>query len=79
MHVGVQIEESAAHLPAVETPLDDTGFVEFAVAGAEVAGDFRCAECGYGAVVQRVIPLCPMCGGTVWESHGSAPRRVGPA
>ena len=41
-----------------------------AVAGSPAAGEFRCAECGYGAIVQRVLPQCPMCGGTVWESRG---------
>jgi hypothetical protein len=78
LQVGVQIDESAAaRLPAVETPFDDIGFVDFAVAGTEVAGEFRCAECGYGAVVQRVLPSCPMCAGTVWESRGApAPSRV---
>lgn len=41
-------------------------------AGAEISGEFRCAECGYGAVVQRVLPPCPMCGGTAWELRGPA-------
>ena len=70
--VGVEVEESA--VPAgplpLEVSLDDAGFVEFGVAGSPAAGEFRCAECGYGAVVQRVLPQCPMCGGTVWESRG---------
>jgi len=71
VQVGVRIEESAAaQLQAVEMQLDDSGFVDFAVAGTEVTGEFRCAECGYGAVVQRALPSCPMCGGTVWERHG---------
>jgi rubrerythrin len=42
-------------------------YVDFAVAGEEAAGAFRCAECGYGVTVQRRLPLCPMCGGTAWE------------
>lgn len=72
--VGVRVEESMAPVgPApAEVSLDDTGFVEFAVAGSSVAGEFRCADCGYGAVVQRVLPACPMCGGSVWESRGPA-------
>jgi rubrerythrin len=49
--------------------------VDFEVAGTEVAGEFRCAECGYGAVVHRVLPPCPMCAGTVWESRGPVPPR----
>jgi rubrerythrin len=70
--VGVHVEESSAPVKQapVEMPLDDSGFVDFAVAGSRVAGEFRCAECGYGAVVQRVLPHCPMCGGAVWESRG---------
>jgi hypothetical protein len=70
--VGVHVEESVVPVgPApLEVLLDDTGFVDFAVAGSPAAGEFRCAECGYGAVVQRVLPQCPMCGGTVWESRG---------
>lgn len=73
---GVQIEESALPPTApVALLLDDSDFVEFAVAGAEVAGEFRCADCGYGAVVHRVLPQCPMCGGTTWESRG--PRALG--
>jgi hypothetical protein len=80
--VGVQVEESAAPVGPgpLEASLDDTGpaalppvfaaSLEFAVAGTRVAGEFRCAECSYGAVVKRVLPQCPMCGGTVWESRG---------
>jgi hypothetical protein len=70
--VGVRVEEPAGPVaPApLDVALDDTGFVEFAVAGTPVAGEFRCAECRYGAVVQRVLPACPMCGGAVWESRG---------
>jgi rubrerythrin len=71
-YMGIQVEESA--LPSTRE-VDDTGFVDFAVAGTEVAGEFRCAECGYGAVVQRALPQCPMCAGTVWESRGPTARR----
>jgi hypothetical protein len=73
--VGVQIEESvtapiSAPEVVLDLGLDDPGLVEFAVAGAELAGEFRCADCGYGAVIHRTIPVCPMCGGTVWERRG---------
>ena len=62
----------------VEVQLDESGFVEFAIAGSAISGEFWCAECRYGAVVQRVLPHCPMCGGTVWESRGSlGSRRLG--
>jgi hypothetical protein len=53
-----------------EVQLDEGGLVEFVVAGSSISGEFWCAECRYGAVVQRVLPHCPMCGGTVWESRG---------
>src|SRR5260370_904031 len=43
-------------------------WVDFEVTGTQVSGDFRCADCGYGAVVHRDLPPCPMCGGTVWET-----------
>lgn len=44
--------------------------VVLAVSGETAAGAFRCAECGYGVTVRRVLPLCPMCGGTAWQ-HSS--------
>jgi rubrerythrin len=75
--VGVRVDESAEEpLSASRTELDDSGFVDFAAAGTQIAGDFRCADCGYGAVVQSALPPCPMCGGTVWESRGPLPRRL---
>jgi rubrerythrin len=79
VHVGVHVGESVAASvqPPVEptedehaVPLDDPGFVDFAVAGSELAGEFRCADCGYGAVIHRTLPICPMCGSTVWEKRG---------
>lgn len=69
--VGVRVEESVtSSAQAVEVAWADTGFVEFASAGVELRGEVRCADCGYGAVVQRILPLCPMCGGSVWERRG---------
>jgi hypothetical protein len=59
----------------VEVQLDDTGFVEFVLAGSTISGEFRCAGCRYGAVVKRVLPHCPMCQGTVWETRGSLGSR----
>jgi rubrerythrin len=47
--------------------LEAAGYVEFAASGQHAAGEFQCAECGYGIAVQRQLPLCPMCGGTAWE------------
>jgi len=43
------------------------GYVEFLSAGEPAVGQFQCSDCGYGVVVRRVLPLCPMCRGTVWE------------
>jgi hypothetical protein len=71
--VGVQVEESV--LPSTRK-VDDGGFVDFAVAGTEIAGEFRCAECGYGAVVHRALPSCPMCAGTVWERRRPVTPRL---
>jgi len=68
--VGAQIEGAAAAPSAPPAPpLDDSGFAEFSLAGTAVAGEFRCSDCGYGAVVRRALPSCPMCGSTVWESR----------
>ena len=38
-------------------------------------GDYRCAECGYGIVVLRVLPTCPMCRGQEWIEREVAPFR----
>ena len=74
--VGVRVEESAGERRSVvETRFDDSGFVDFAAAGTQISGDFRCADCGYGAVVQSTLPPCPMCGGTIWENRGPLPER----
>jgi rubrerythrin len=68
--VGVQAEGVAAAPSAPPgAPLDDSGFAEFSVTGTAVTGEFRCSDCGYGAVIRRALPPCPMCGGTVWESR----------
>jgi hypothetical protein len=75
--VGVQIERSTRRaVPPVQTALDEPDFVELTVAGMEIPGEFRCADCGYGAVVHRVVPLCPMCSGTVWELRGPVTPRL---
>lgn len=29
--------------------------------------EFRCPSCGYGIVVQREPPPCPMCGASAWR------------
>jgi len=42
-------------------------FVEFFTTGDPAIGRYQCSECSYGVSIQRELPLCPMCGGTVWE------------
>jgi hypothetical protein len=63
--LGNAVEPPAPPLP--ELSVVDSDFVDFATAGSNVAGEYRCADCGYGAVVQKTLPPCPMCRGTVWE------------
>jgi len=46
---------------------DADEFVEFVRTGAEASGEFECTSCGYGAIIRRELPPCPMCGGELWE------------
>jgi hypothetical protein len=43
-----------------------------------LAREYRCAGCGYGAVLRHPRPLCPMCGGGRWEVpvRGGGLRRL---
>jgi rubrerythrin len=59
-------EAAAGRVPEALLP-EFADVVDFAAAGSTASGEFRCADCGYGAVVQQVLPPCPMCHGTVWE------------
>jgi rubrerythrin len=70
----------AAELPEVLTdavrsvvaaPSELGDWVDFLEAGSDARGEFRCADCGYGVVVQNVLPSCPMCRGAVWERRES--------
>ena len=45
----------------------------FFAAGSPALGEFRCADCGYGVVVRRVLPACPMCRGLAWEDPVTPP------
>jgi tRNA(Arg) A34 adenosine deaminase TadA len=48
----------------------DTGhgdYVDFLVTGMTAAGQYHCADCGYGVTVYATLPQCPMCSGTMWE------------
>ena len=42
-------------------------------AGSGALGEFRCAQCGYGVIVRRVLPECPMCRGRSWEDPATSP------
>jgi rubrerythrin len=57
----------------------DAGYAELTVAGATAVGEFRCAECGYGVIVHRTLPPCPMCGGASWEQSAWSPFSRRPA
>ncbi|MCW2977768.1 MAG: hypothetical protein JWM06_3049 [Actinomycetia bacterium] len=50
--------------------LESCGFVGFLETGEAAAGEYHCSSCGYGVVVQRELPRCPMCSGTHWEQGG---------
>jgi rubrerythrin len=45
----------------------------FLTAGLQAEGEFRCAECGYGVIVRRELPECPMCHGLAWEWPADSP------
>jgi hypothetical protein len=51
----------------------DGDYVEFWSAGSHAKGEFRCADCGYGAIVTAALPRCPMCGCESWEPAGWSP------
>ena len=51
----------------------DDGYVEFWSSGASVKGEFHCSDCGYGVIVSKQLPLCPMCGGRAWEQSTWSP------
>lgn len=51
----------------------DEGFVRFRSAGESADGEFHCSECGYGIIVQRALPVCPMCAGNSWEQDERRP------
>ena len=56
------------------TAATDGDEVVFAAAGDHVKGEYRCAECGYGIVVRRDPPECPMCRSTAWTNRPSFRR-----
>jgi len=50
--------------------LSSAGLADFLATGQSAAGEFHCSGCGYGVIVQRELPRCPMCSGTAWEQAG---------
>ena len=52
---------------------EDDGHVQFWVSGAVAKGEFHCSDCGYGVIVSKQLPLCPMCGGQSWEESTWSP------
>jgi rubrerythrin len=52
---------------------EQTDYVEFLTTGDVVTGQYQCSECNYGVSVRRALPLCPMCGGRVWEEQYKQP------
>jgi hypothetical protein len=53
--------------------VSNADYVEFVVAGTEVAGAYHCSTCGYGVTVHAELPSCPMCAGTTWEVRDWSP------
>ena len=51
----------------------EEGHVEIHSSGSHVAGDFRCASCGYGIVFRGALPHCPICHGSAWEESAWRP------
>jgi len=54
---------------ARQGPTSEGDYVDFFVTGMPAAGEYHCAECGYGVTVHATLPQCPMCSGTTWEPH----------
>jgi hypothetical protein len=51
----------------VGVDVEDADFVRFWAAGDPAKGEFHCAHCSYGVIVHSKLPVCPMCGGRMWE------------
>ena len=71
--VGVTPVEVDSRRSASGAAVRGGGEPVFFTAGMEVAGEFRCADCGYGVVVRSLLPPCPMCRGHVWEEPAGSP------
>jgi hypothetical protein len=73
----VAIEPAAEPAVDLGESVEDPGLADFLAAGSDGSGEFRCAYCGYGAVVQHVLPPCPMCHSMVWERREPLAARFG--
>lgn len=67
---GVSLSLDGERLGADEASPD---YVAFVSAGEHVKGEFHCSECGYGVIVYRELPICPMCGNATWEQSAWSP------
>jgi rubrerythrin len=65
----VQIESRRSEGAAFHAGTDPV----FLSAGAVAAGEYVCAECGYGISVRHLLPQCPMCRGVEWELPATSP------
>ena len=75
----MQIEAGPAATGLTRSPhAPDGGLPVFHAAGDAVAGEFLCAECGYGVSVRSALPFCPMCRGSVWEEPGGGRHLTAP-
>jgi hypothetical protein len=72
---GILQAMSSVELQLAGLDVETSDYVEFYASGTRAKGEFRCADCWYGVVVTRELPLCPMCGGHVWEGTGWRPFR----
>lgn len=70
---GVMSMEVESRRVAPEVAVRGSGEPVFFTAGEAASGEFRCVGCGYGVVVRRLLPACPMCRGHVWEEPAGSP------
>jgi rubrerythrin len=54
---------------------ESDGYVSFWSSGASAKGEFHCSDCGYGVIVAKELPQCPMCGSETWEEAAWSPFR----
>jgi len=67
----VELRERDSELVALVREAEDSeverGMVAAGGGRKGKRGEYRCAACGYGIVVHRRPPGCPMCGEARWE------------